>query len=862
MRHILSILAFFICLNSIGQIPTQTIGNANNMVKVNGRLKVDSGLVMPYKGVTTNVLSGNAYYDTLKNMIFIRKDGAYTVPYGNPNPRVFTSSGATLNIDIDSYDNFVSTYGAGVTINIPTGTALNGRVISIILLNGTTIIGTPLSPSFQYTSVDAIGTTRTYYFRYESDSNSWIQTNPPSASSPTLQQVTNVGNRTTTNVLSNGVNTSYIKGDTLNQNDYEFIVYPDIQGMTRQFPYMLDSMVNWTIRNKNALNIKSIITVGDLTDYATVAEFDTLNVRVNKIDTANIPFLPVLGNHDYDAGEITSARPTTRWNSYLGVAKLGSKPWFGAGMNNKTDNYYLKFDVGSRKYLLMGLEFLPTDSALTWAGNVVDSFPDRIVIISTHAHVTTFGERAVDTSRYTNNTYGITTNDNNPEEVWQKLLRKKKNIKLVLSGHYIDPNNQNIGYSKRVTDVGDNGNIVNQIFVNYQRDGNGSISSSSGNVGLGYLMRMRFSPSNAKVYVSYYSPYLQQYDTRIDSFNVDEPELQVTSSMGVAGHINALKDAKVQGNLFVKSISKNAIPYSTFDGRLRDTTGFHYTGNTLYSYNINSANTAEVNGISYLKGNVMVNNGTSTPIASFDVLGRGVIRHNSTTGLPALNNGLTSRFYVIHGGGEWGLSITRASNDGAAANLSFYKTRSTDASVPVNLLANDDIGRVSWQTPNNTGAVKIGASIRAQVNATVTDAVPTDIVFHTTNDVNDANLTINERMRIKSIGNIGIGTQSPSASAILELSSTIRGFLPPRMTTAQGSAISSPATGLEWYDTDRGHKVYYDGSTVTYSAKITIGTSAPAITPTSVGQIFVDTVNKKAYISTGTSSSADWTILN
>jgi uncharacterized protein (TIGR02145 family) len=49
---------------------------------------------------------------------------------------------------------------------------------------------------------------------------------------------------------------------------------------------------------------------------------------------------------------------------------------------------------------------------------------------------------------------------------------------------------------------------------------------------------------------------------------------------------------------------------------------------------------------------------------------------------------------------------------------------------------------------------------------------------------------------------VGIGTQTPDASAILELESTEKGFLPPRMTTAERDLISSPAEGLLIYNTD------------------------------------------------------------
>jgi uncharacterized protein (TIGR02145 family) len=44
--------------------------------------------------------------------------------------------------------------------------------------------------------------------------------------------------------------------------------------------------------------------------------------------------------------------------------------------------------------------------------------------------------------------------------------------------------------------------------------------------------------------------------------------------------------------------------------------------------------------------------------------------------------------------------------------------------------------------------------------------------------------------------NVGIGTTSPAASAQLDVSSTAKGFLPPRMTTVQRDAIITPADGL------------------------------------------------------------------
>ncbi len=48
----------------------------------------------------------------------------------------------------------------------------------------------------------------------------------------------------------------------------------------------------------------------------------------------------------------------------------------------------------------------------------------------------------------------------------------------------------------------------------------------------------------------------------------------------------------------------------------------------------------------------------------------------------------------------------------------------------------------------------------------------------------------------------GIGTTTPDVSAKLDISSTTKGLLAPRMTAAQKTAISLPATGLLVYQTD------------------------------------------------------------
>jgi hypothetical protein len=68
------------------------------------------------------------------------------------------------------------------------------------------------------------------------------------------------------------------------------------------------------------------------------------------------------------------------------------------------------------------------------------------------------------------------------------------------------------------------------------------------------------------------------------------------------------------------------------------------------------------------------------------------------------------------------------------------------------------------------------------------------------------------RMYIDSSGNVGIGTSSPNASALLDVQSTTKGFRLPNMTTTQKNAIASPAAGLMVFDTTLAKACVYSGS--------------------------------------------------
>ena len=66
--------------------------------------------------------------------------------------------------------------------------------------------------------------------------------------------------------------------------------------------------------------------------------------------------------------------------------------------------------------------------------------------------------------------------------------------------------------------------------------------------------------------------------------------------------------------------------------------------------------------------------------------------------------------------------------------------------------------------------------------------------------------------RLRDDGSTSFGSNTIAASAMVDIQSTTKGFLPPRMTTTQKNAIASPAAGLMVYDTTLNVISYYNGS--------------------------------------------------
>ena len=120
-------------------------------------------------------------------------------------------------------------------------------------------------------------------------------------------------------------------------------------------------------------------------------------------------------------------------------------------------------------------------------------------------------------------------------------------------------------------------------------------------------------------------------------------------------------------------------------------------------------------------------------------------------------------------------------------------------------------------TINSTGSNTLGDNANDTQTLFGSVVIPTGSLTVTGSTVisssNSTQLLVGSNLLyVSGSGQVGIGTGTPLSSSILQIESTTRGFLPPRMTTTQKNAIASPTAGLVVYDTDLKQLCVYDGT--------------------------------------------------
>ncbi|MBE7501047.1 MAG: metallophosphoesterase [Verrucomicrobiales bacterium] len=251
-------------------------------------------------------------------------------------------------------------------------------------------------------------------------------------------------------------------------------------------PEMFTSQTRWIVEHRDEFNIVFVLHEGDATEYNTYPEWLRVKESLDVLE-GEVPYALAVGNHD----GLTWRSQTALLNIIFPVAEAMKQPTFGRTFEGQRDNCYHRFQAGGLDWLLLVLEFGPRNKVLDWANQVVSGFPDHRVIVLTHAHVadddTLIGSKPDHVGAPSH--YGA---ENDGPDVWEKFLRRHRNIAFVFNGH-VGGDGQG-----RLVGVGDHGNRVYQMLCNYQSYPRG---------GDGYMRLIEFHPDEDRLEAWSYSPY-------------------------------------------------------------------------------------------------------------------------------------------------------------------------------------------------------------------------------------------------------------------------------------------------------------------------------------------------------------------
>jgi hypothetical protein len=173
-----------------------------------------------------------------------------------------------------------------------------------------------------------------------------------------------------------------------------------------------------------------------------------------------------------------------------------------------------------------------------------------------------------------------------------------------------------------------------------------------------------------------------------------------------------------------------------------------------------------------------------------------------------------------------GASVTAELIDGSIGNarlvndsLTFAGTAGTDSDV--------DLGGTLTFISSDSSAIITAGGAADTIDITVDGSVTSQNIYNIDGQLTDASravdlangvinfikgsINLNDTLYVDESSasvHIGGGANAPEATAVLEVNSTTKGFLFPRMTSAQRLAIGTPATGLMVYQTDSREGVY------------------------------------------------------
>ena len=290
----------------------------------------------------------------------------------------------------------------------------------------------------------------------------------------------------------------------------------------------------WIVRYAKQLNIKCALFAGDLVEnnnYNKIIKIQDADLSSEgqwkctfenfKILDKKVAYIACTGNHDY--GITCFENRQTHFNDFFNESRLPMKNvklldmCVNAFGKPTFENACFEVDLGNAwgKIIVFSIEFCPRDSVIEWVNKTATKYSDKTAILLLHDYITMSGNFSKP-PRLSRKQL-IPADAKGGAIVWEMLVKKTPNIRLVLCGHSDNPKTYELeGNSSFRTDTNDAGKQVHAMcFAMHGRkyDGHGAD---------GWLRTLEFLPDAKTVKVSTFSPYLfYSMRTKLDSRATD-----------------------------------------------------------------------------------------------------------------------------------------------------------------------------------------------------------------------------------------------------------------------------------------------------------------------------------------------------
>lgn len=264
-------------------------------------------------------------------------------------------------------------------------------------------------------------------------------------------------------------------GPLIKPGNESLVVIPDSQYMGQYAPEIVEKMFSWTAEQKNILNIKAMLHVGDISEETAPVEFERAVCQLAPVQKAGIPYLITPGNHDYCQGNGGDT-----FKNFFG--ELHYQYNCSVVFAEDSCSAVLPLTLGGRECLLVSLDSYSPANAIPWVKRQIEQRNCPAILLTHDVYEPIPEDRT--SKEIVRSKLG--------QRLWRELIQDSREIFMVIGGHHFG-----VGHGT----AQNAGGLVTEMLINYQTFPKG---------GNGWLCVLDMDFAEKEVHVHTYSPWVEE----------------------------------------------------------------------------------------------------------------------------------------------------------------------------------------------------------------------------------------------------------------------------------------------------------------------------------------------------------------